>query len=613
MFKKSIKNIVPIIVIIFLLCDFPTVFAASDNLILKKINFTGNKTFPAKTLKKIIQSHGGSFFSQFLFWKEDNYFNENFLQDDINRLVDFYQTEGFTNVRISTLRDIDQQKNNIVITFEIIENNPVIVNTVNFQLLPEDGDVNPANSLITKIKPKLNLITGGRFRDDYFTRDKEIIINHFTNSGYPHIELVTDLNVSENNVQIFYKIKTGPYCTFGPVNISGNRKIPSEKIKKQLAFTNNDYFNQELLQDTQRRIFALGVFQYVSVNAVLDSNSHHIIPIEIRLKESPRFRTKIGVGYGKEDKFRISADILKLGFLGNTRRINFYARHSFLEPYNFSIKYIFPAFPGPNTTMTIEPFLKKEREPGYKIRRIGGNVSFQKKISTYTDGFINYSLEQDNLFVSKQSIDEALNKRDISLYNKSGITLGLIRDTSLPLFTPVKGLYTSATLTLSGLGFQSDYHFYRILLETRKYHRLNNSLVWATKFKIGLIEPTHLDEVTPIEERFYAGGSNSIRGWRRSDIGPKNSNGEPIGGNSYLESSLELRYPIWQKLSGVLFMDLGNVWSKKFDYNLYKLHYAAGTGLRLSTPIGLIRFDVSAPVFERKHKLQFHISAGQAF
>ncbi len=613
MFKKSNKNVVTVIVIIFLFCDFLTVFAAFDNLKIKKIDFTGNKTFPSKALTKIIQCHGSNFFSELLFWKEDTYFNDSVLQDDIIRLVDFYQTEGFINVQISAIREIDQQKNNIALTFEIIENGPVLVKTVNFQLLPEEGVADQANSAIAKIKPKLTLITGGRFRDEDFTRDKEIIINHFINSGFPHIELVTDLKVTENNVHILYKINYGPYCTFGPVNIIGNQRIPQETIKKQLAFQNNDFFNQELLQNTQRRIFALGVFQYVSVNAVLDSNDFHIIPVEIRVKESPRFRTKIGVGYGKEDKFRISADILKLGFLGNTRRINFYARHSYLEPYNFSIKYIFPAFPERNTTMTIEPFLKKEREPGYKIRRIGGNISFQKKISAFTDGFLNYSLEQDNLFVSKQSIEEALNRRDITLYNKSGVTLGLIRDTSMPLFTPVKGLYTSATFTLSGLGFQSDYHFYRILLETRKYHRLNNSFVWATKFKIGAIEPTRLDQVTPIEERFYAGGGNSLRGWRRSDIGPKNSNGEPIGGNSYLESSLELRYPVWQKLSGVIFTDFGNVWSDKFDYNLYKLHFALGTGLRLNTPIGPIRFDVSKPVFERKRKLQFYISAGQAF
>jgi len=613
MTKNSKKNIVPIILILFLLCDCFTAFAAADNLKIKGINFTGNTTFPAKTLKKIIQMKEKNFFSKLLFWKGNNYFYESILHNDINRLVDFYHKEGFTHVQISSRRNIDQLKNNIVLTFVIVENNPVLVNTIDIQLTSDNQVTDLANLTISKVKPKLNLMSGNRFRDAYYTRDKEIIINHFINSGFPYIELTTDLNVSNNNVKILYITNPGPLCTFDSTNIFGNNKTPAEKIKNQVAYKNNDHFSQELLQDTQRQIFALGVFQYVSVNAGLDSNKQNKIPVEIRLKESPRFRTKIGVGFGKEDKFRVSTDILKLGFLGNIKRINVYARHSYLEPYNFSVKWIHPAFPGPNTTMTIEPFLKKEREPGYKIRRIGGNISFQKNISTFTDGFLNYSLEQDNLFVSKQSIEEALNKRDISLYNKSSITLGLIRDTSQPLFTPVRGLYSSVTFTLSGLGFQSDYHFYRILLETRKYQRLANSLIWATKFKIGLIEPTRMGEVTPIEERYYAGGSNSIRGWRRSDIGPKNSNGEPIGGNSYLEASLELRHPIWEKLSGVLFLDFGNVWSKEFDYNINKLHYAVGTGLRFSTPIGPLRFDVSTPVFERERKLQFHISAGQAF
>ena len=607
MVKKSIRYQ---IVIIILLCEMVTAFAAPDGLTIKEIKFTGNRFFPSNTLKKMIQLREKNFFPKLLFWQKDNYFYESILQDDIDRLIEFYQMEGFTRVAITVQKNIDQQKQNITLTFLIDEKKPVLVKKIDFQLI---AGTELTNMTINKLKHKLNLRSGARFRDIAFTRDKELIMNHFINSGFPYIELEPELKLSDIDLVILYKINSGPLCTFGTTNIIGNRVTPAKKIKDQLTYQNQNHFSQDLLIETQRQIFALGVFQYVSVNAGLDSNRLNRIPVEIRLKESPRFRTKIGVGYGKEDKFRVSTDILKLGFLGSIRRINVYARHSYLEPYNFSIKWTLPVFPAVNTTMTIEPYLKKEREPGYRIRRIGGNISFQKKISTVTDGFLNYSLEQDNLFISKRSIEEALNKRDITLYNKSGITLGLLRDTSLPLFTPVTGLYTSATFTLSGLGFESDFHFYRILLETRKYHQLTSSLIWATKLKIGLIEPTRKEEVTPIEERFYAGGSNSIRGWRRSDIGPKNSNGEPIGGNSYLEASLELRHPVWRKLSGVVFVDFGNVWAKEFDYNINRLHYAVGAGLRFSTPIGPIRFDVSTPVFERERKIQYHISAGQAF
>lgn len=607
MVKKSIRYQ---IVIIILLCEMVTAFAAPDGLTIKEIKFTGNRFFPSNTLKKMIQLREKNFFPKLLFWQKDNYFYESILQDDIDRLIEFYQMEGFTRVAITVQKNIDQQKQNITLTFLIDEKKPVLVKKIDFQLI---AGTELTNMTINKLKQKLNLRSGARFRDIAFTRDKELIMNHFINSGFPYIELEPELKLSDIDLVILYKINSGPLCTFGTTNIIGNRVTPAKKIKDQLTYQNQNHFSQDLLIETQRQIFALGVFQYVSVNAGLDSNRLNRIPVEIRLKESPRFRTKIGVGYGKEDKFRVSTDILKLGFLGSIRRINVYARHSYLEPYNFSIKWTLPVFPAVNTTMTIEPYLKKEREPGYRIRRIGGNISFQKKISTVTDGFLNYSLEQDNLFISKRSIEEALNKRDITLYNKSGITLGLLRDTSLPLFTPVTGLYTSATFTLSGLGFESDFHFYRILLETRKYHQLTSSLIWATKLKIGLIEPTRKEEVTPIEERFYAGGSNSIRGWRRSDIGPKNSNGEPIGGNSYLEASLELRHPVWRKLSGVVFVDFGNVWAKEFDYNINRLHYAVGAGLRFSTPIGPIRFDVSTPVFERERKIQYHISAGQAF
>ena len=72
------------------------------------------------------------------------------------------------------------------------------------------------------------------------------------------------------------------------------------------------------------------------------------------------------------------------------------------------------------------------------------------------------------------------------------------------------------------------------------------------------MKPIWGNEITPIEERFFSGGSMSVRGWQRSLLGPKNAENEPIGGNSLLEGSTELRYPIWNIFSGAVFLDFGN-------------------------------------------------------
>ena len=151
------------------------------------------------------------------------------------------------------------------------------------------------------------------------------------------------------------------------------------------------------------------------------------------------------------------------------------------------------------------------------------------------------------------------------------------------------------------------------MIDLRKYNKIIADLVAAGKIKIGAIKPIWGDMDNPVEDRFYAGGSTSIRGWDRSKIGPMDPEELPVGGNSYLEMSLELRQLLWKIIYGVAFFDCGNVWMEYNDHDLTDLVYSAGLGLRIKTPIGPIRFDVARPLDDRLNELQFHLSIGQAF
>ncbi|MBN1542268.1 BamA/TamA family outer membrane protein, partial [candidate division KSB1 bacterium] len=131
--------------------------------------------------------------------------------------------------------------------------------------------------------------------------------------------------------------------------------------------------------------------------------------------------------------------------------------------------------------------------------------------------------------------------------------------------------------------------------------------------KAGVMQPIWGATLTPIEERFYAGGSTSIRGWSRSQLGPLGRSGEPLGGNSLFEFSQEWRFPIHGNLSGVFFFEGGNVWSLCLTLPLTDLRYAAGCGLRFSTPIGPIRLDFATPALEGSQPWQIYLSFGQAF
>ena len=198
-----------------------------------------------------------------------------------------------------------------------------------------------------------------------------------------------------------------------------------------------------------------------------------------------------------------------------------------------------------------------------------------------------------------------------SLYNKSQIILGSAFDNSRPMFTPRHGFVNNNSFAISGLGFGSKTRYTKLLIDLRRYQPLG-AFVFAARVKLGGIKIFGSESFVPVEERFYSGGSSSVRGWARSELGPKEA-GLPIGGLSLLEGSAELRYPIIGILSGVVFFDLGNVWTESYSYKLSDVRYAAGAGIRIATPIGPLRFDVARPVADVDHVIQLHVNVGQAF
>ena len=121
------------------------------------------------------------------------------------------------------------------------------------------------------------------------------------------------------------------------------------------------------------------------------------------------------------------------------------------------------------------------------------------------------------------------------------------------------------------------------------------------------------DEETPIEDRFMLGGALSLRGWGRNQISPVNENGDLVGGNSMIEASAELRMPVYDILSGALFVDTGNVWETSHMGRITDLRTDFGIGMRVNTPIGPLRVDIATPIFEGDYKLVYCFSIGHAF
>ncbi len=176
---------------------------------------------------------------------------------------------------------------------------------------------------------------------------------------------------------------------------------------------------------------------------------------------------------------------------------------------------------------------------------------------------------------------------------------------------PTRGSYKSILLKYSGLG-GGNYRYTKTLFDLRKYQRIGRPVL-ALRAQIGNLISFNTPKFIPLEERFYAGGSQSVRGWGRFQLGPMDDDGIPVGGRGLFVGSVELRTPISKSFSIATFLDMGNVWRDQRNINLNDLRYAAGIGVRYSTPIGPIRVDFAHPVWDTANQLQIHFSVGEAF
>jgi outer membrane protein insertion porin family len=604
-----------LIISLLLTFIFPAWIQAQENFEVRQVSFRGNKTLEEDFLLERMALKEVSWLEKVLTKNEPFLYNEELVKVDLERLTRVYQSQGFlkADVRLLPLK-VKENKETVKITFEIDEGEPVKVDTVTLELFEENDSIN-IDSLRNNLLKDLELKQGERFRDEAIKSDKQAIDYAFRNLGYAYANTSysLDLNAEKMITEIHFSVYQGPKAYVGETTISGNKHVSDNFIQKQLQYEKGELYNKSLLNETRENLYRLQLFRVVSVLPQKNAQSGRSpIPVDIYIEEAPRLSTRFGAGYGTEDKFRTFLDLNYRGFLGGARRINLYLKHSALVPYSAHLRWIQPQFLSTNSSITLNPFIERKSEPGFETRTYGLNVPFTYRFNDWLSSKLTYYFEDVEQRVEAGD-EEFQNIEDEKFpYNKSGFLFSTVFDNSNPTFSPEEGFNISVGFKFNGYIFGSDFNYTRLWGDFRTYHDVG-SVVLAFRLMAGGISSADSSNFIPVEDRFYSGGSNSIRGWSRSELGPKRESGTPQGGKSIFESNFEVRYPLFWRLSAVAFFEAGNVWRPSYSYNLGDLGYAAGPGLRIETPIGPVRLDLGFPLWNEKTSPAFFISVGQAF
>lgn len=588
---------------------------SQDGYKIKKVSFKGNNQIKKNELEKHTSTKSKTLFNKVLFWKKAPIYKRELIKKDLNNLLKLYQTKGYINAVIKDSIIINKKKNSIHIYFVIKENLPIIINS--FQWIIKEKD-NIEKKNILKGLPKIKHVNKGNvFSDNNIYTLMKSAQESLMNKGYVYANTKPILKVDTINKKVDIKIEIlqGNKYTNGKIHIEGLKQVKRKLLVDKLKLPTGEIFSAKKVNEAKSRAFNTQLFKYLTINPVKDSTLNNTINYKVKLEELNQIDLDISVGYGTEDRFRAQVTLTKRAFLGGLRRLEFGVKTSYYEPINLYLKFRQPEIFNNNKNIDFiwNPYFNIEKERSYDVKRTGTNFTIEKKLSINASTFLAYNIESAEITKTQNYNTNTQSEIIEGSKLKSGIILGYQFRKVDNYFNPTKGWYAKAITTYNGLAIKSKNSYLKILLDGRSYRPFLNKCVFASRISLGYIRPIKTKDITPIEDRFLLGGSNSIRGYKRNSIGANiDQNLEIIGGNSMLEINIETRFPIYKNFEGVVFIDAGNVWAKSEKHSINDLKYGAGLGIRYKTSIGPIRLDVATPLGD-PFEMQLYITFGHAF
>jgi outer membrane protein assembly complex protein YaeT len=593
-----------------------------------KLDITGNHYFDVATIRermlmqpKTLQSHRGRF-SQAL------------LRNDVAAIQSLYRANGFVAAKVDSniVDDYEGGRGDIAVALKIEEGPQTLVS--NLKIIGNAAI--PTETLVKQAASS----PGQPFSETNVAGDRDQILSDYFSQGFADatLEWRSEPAAEPNRVNLEYTIREGERQFVNQVIVEGYQKTRDYIIERQMQIHSGQPLSQDLMIESQRRLYDLGIFAKVDMAIQNPEAQEQYRNVLFETLEARRWTVGFGggaeigrIGGDQSSLFapagttgfspRVSFELNRLNMFGRANTLTFQSRVSTLEKRGV-LRYQAPQWRGKERlTLSYSTLVDQSNDiRTFSATRLEGSVQVQHKISKPTSLFYRYTYRRVTVDADTLKINPLL----IPLFSQPVrvglLGAGLFQDRRDDPVDAKRGMYNSVDIGLASYYTGSADSFGRLLMQNSTYHSLNRWLVLARTTQFGSLIPygrprsvtgvgpdgqpqTSFTREIPLPERFFAGGPYSDRGFPVNQAGPRDLiTGFPVGGNGLLFNTVELRFPLRsQVLGGALFHDMGNVFSQTQNINFsvhqrslddfdYMVH-AVGFGIRYRTPIGPVRLD----------------------
>ncbi|MDG1842932.1 MAG: outer membrane protein assembly factor BamA [Nitrospinaceae bacterium] len=571
---------------------------------IKNIRFSGNKNFSDGDLSDQIETKAETWIS---FLDESGLYKKDTLKLDVFRLEGYYQDHGYIRVRVQDPKiDIDRESKEINISIPIDEGLQYRVGKVTSQ----EDDIVTEDEVLKALKMKM--------RDVYsISKLRTGVMNIgdlYSERGYAYADVnpITKINESSRTVDVNIEVDRGRKVYVGEITVIGNTRTLDNVIRREFRLKEGELFDSVKLKRSKQRINNLQFFEDVKIDT-RRGKEPDLVEIITTVTERQTGSINVGAGFSSNENLIFNAGISQNNFMGTGRRVVFSTNlSSRRSDYNLSLTD--PRFFDTELSGGVDAFNTKTNYWSYMAKRTGGGIRIGKSLSEYDWLGINYNYADIEISDVKVATSYLKNENRTT----SRISPTFIRDTRDNFMNPSSGSRHVVRLDLAGLGGTK---FHKASYEASHYWPIIGKLVGMVHGEISWADGYAADNL-PAFERYYMGGPKSLRGYQIRNVGPKDSLGNPLGGNQSLLLNLELQYPFTKGLRGFAFYDRGQLYGGGDDtsttattWDLAKMRDSIGAGVRFLSPFGPVglAYGVKLDKATGEKDGEFHFSAGNSF
>ncbi|TLD70133.1 outer membrane protein assembly factor BamA [Phragmitibacter flavus] len=540
-------------------------------------------------------------------WGKAGKLSNDELQEDIRTVERTIQDEGYVYAKVAQVRREPIKDDRVDIVFVVDQGSQYNIAGVSIE----------GNTVFTleELTPALSVQAGFPYSATDISNDEKMLGDYYGSRGYADARIDTSvLADGADTVRVAYRITEGEKSYIRKINIAGNSKSQDNVIRRELAFAPGEEFNTVKIEKSRNRLQNMGYFSQVDLRNN-PTGTPGFKDIDIDVTEQSTGAINVGAGFSSIDSVvgffsltQTNFDITNWpNFTGAGQRFGMDVRVGD-KRRDFSLNIVEPWFMGQRLSLGGELFFRDlfYLSDDYEQQNYGAAINLRKPIGENAYAEISYTIQNITIDGIASEASEIIRAEE-GEFLQSKLDFTLAHDTRDSVFITRKGHKLQFGSLVSGDFLGGDVGVYGFNFEAAQYVSLPFDMIFSFEGAARTVDTFGDGDRVPIFERLFLGGANNLRGFEFRDVGPKDERGEPIGGKTSAYASLELSFPVIEKIRGAVFYDVGVVSEESFSGS-GDVNSDVGVGLRLFfLPTGPIRLDYGIPMTSD----EFNDSSGQ--